>query len=175
MASRRSFGKTWWGNAWIEAMERIDYNTNRLPRGRRYAGGGMVKEIQVENGEVLARVKGSRPTPYRVKISLRKFDEKQKAKIKAVIAENPVLASQLSLGNLPEEMLAVLEKQKLRLLPASWKDLAASCSCPDWANPCKHLAAVYYLLANEIDKNPFIIFELRGLSAGELMDAAGFS
>ncbi|MEW6771045.1 MAG: SNF2-related protein [Bacillota bacterium] len=175
MASRRSFGKTWWGNAWIEAMERIDYNTNRLPRGRRYAGGGMVKEIQVENGEVLARVKGSRPTPYRVKISLRKFDEKQKAKIKAVIAENPVLASQLSLGKLPEEMLAVLQNQKLRLLPASWKDLAASCSCPDWANPCKHLAAVYYLLANEIDKNPFIIFELRGVSAGELMEAAGFS
>jgi uncharacterized Zn finger protein/superfamily II DNA or RNA helicase len=175
MASRRSFGKTWWGNAWIEAMERIDYNTNRLPRGRRYAAAGMVWEIKVENGEVLARVKGSRPTPYKVKINLKKFDQKQIETIKAVIAENPVLASELSLGKLPEEMLALLDARKIRLLPASWKDLAASCSCPDWANPCKHLAAVYYLLANEIDKNPFIIFELRGVSAGELMDAAGFS
>lgn len=175
MATRRIFGKTWWGNAWIEAMERIDYNTNRLPRGRRYAAAGMVWEIKVENGEVLARVKGSRPTPYRVKINPRKFDQRQTETIKAVIAENPVLASQLSLGKLPEEMLAVLQKQKIHLLPSSWKDIAASCSCPDWANPCKHLAAVYYLLANEIDKNPFIIFELRGISAGELMEAAGFS
>ncbi|MGQ9498623.1 MAG: SNF2-related protein [Desulfotomaculales bacterium] len=175
MATRRIFGKTWWGNAWVEAMERIDYNTNRLPRGRRYAREGMVKEIEVVNGEVLARVKGSRPTPYRVRISLKKFGRQQKEKIKAIIAENPALASQLSLGKLPEEMLAVLARQHIHLLPASWKELTASCSCPDWANPCKHLAAVYYLLANEIDKDPFIIFALRGMDTGELTEAAGFS
>lgn len=104
-------------------MERIDSNTNRLTRGKRYANGGMVKEIGVKDGEVLARVQGSRPTPYRVKISLKNFSAEQKEKMKALIAGDPALASALALGKLPEEMLLKLAKQRTPFLPGTWGEL----------------------------------------------------
>ena len=84
------------------------------------------------------------------------------------------MAAELSLGRLPETILEKLSAQNISLLPEEWDDISASCSCPDWANPCKHLAAVYYIIANEIDKDPFILFKLRALETGELLRAAGF-
>jgi uncharacterized Zn finger protein/superfamily II DNA or RNA helicase len=175
MAARTSFGKTWWGNAWVEAMERIDHNTNRLPRGKRYANGGNVTKINIEGDQIKAKVQGSRRKPYDIVIALRKFTPEQQGMIKSALSENPAIASALALGNLPQEILDLFSNRRLNLLPNSWQDLAANCSCPDWANPCKHLAAVYYIIANEIDKDPFLLFRLRGLQAEELMTAAGFS
>jgi SNF2 family DNA or RNA helicase/uncharacterized Zn finger protein len=175
MVTRKKFGYTWWGNAWIEAMERIDHDTNRLPRGRSYANTGRVQEIQICNGIVEAKVKGRQRKPYQVIIYLQKFAPEQIAKIQSCIAEDPALASELTLGKLPEELLDRLAQEKIFLLPTSWQELNANCSCPDWANPCKHLAAVYYLIANEIDKNPFILFHLRGVETKTLMQAAGFA
>lgn len=170
-ASRKSFGRTWWGNAWVEAMERVDYNTNRLPRGRRYACNGSVREIDVEGNTVRALVQGTRRKPYEVSIRVKPFSRAQASKVKLLLSANPALASALSLGKLPERMLDMLEDAGVHLFPRSWKDLEADCSCPDWANPCKHLAAVYYLLANEIDKDPFLVFELRGIPAASLREA----
>lgn len=175
MVTRRNFGRTWWGNAWIEAMARIDHDTNRLPRGRSYANTGKVQEIQICNGIVEAKVKGRQRKPYQVTIYLQKFTPEQLAKIQSCIAEDPALASELALGKLPEEMLERLAQENISLLPSSWQELNANCSCPDWANPCKHLAAVYYLIANEVDKNPFILFHLRGVETNTLMQAAGFA
>jgi len=175
MITRKKFGRTWWGNAWLEAMARIDYDTNRLPRGRSYANGGRVQEIQICKGVVKAKVKGRQPKPYQVTIYLQKFFPEQLAKIQSCIAEDPSLASELALGKLPEEMLDRLAQEKIYLLPTTWQELNANCSCPDWANPCKHLAAVYYLIANEVDKNPFILFHLRGIETNTLMQAAGFA
>jgi len=174
MVTRKKFGHTWWGNAWIEAMARIDHDTNRLPRGRSYANGGRVQEIQICNGIVEAKVKGRQRKPYQVTIYLQKFTPEQFAKIQSCIAEDPAIASELTLGKLPEEMLDRLAQEKIFLLPTTWRELNANCSCPDWANPCKHLAAVYYLIANEVDKNPFILFHLRGMETNTLMQAAGF-
>lgn len=176
MAKSRAYGKTWWGNAWIEALERIDYNTNRLPRGRSYASGGRVKEITIHpGGMVLAKVKGTRPTPYKVEIELKKFSIQEQRAIEEIISEDPALAAELSMGRLPEKVLELLKKLNISLLPEDWGDISATCSCPDWANPCKHLAAVYYLIANEIDKDPLILFKLRGLDDRKLMKAAGFA
>ena len=174
MAARKTYGKTWWGQAWIQAMERVDYDSNRLPRGKRYANGGMVTEIIIKNDTISAKVEGSRRKPYDVKINLKKFTKAQTTRIKKNIATDPALASEMELGQLPPEILTLLESQKIHLLPTSWKDITANCSCPDWANPCKHLAAVYYIIANEIDKNPFLLFTLRGLGAADLLQAAGF-
>lgn len=95
--------------------------------------------------EVLARVQGSWPAPYRVKISLKNFSTNQKEKVKALITGDPALA----LGKLSEEILFGLAKQKIPLLLGAWDEPRANCSCADWANPCKYLAAVCYLLANE--------------------------
>jgi len=173
---RRKYGKTWWGAAWVEAMEKIDYNTNRLPRGRSYAAGGRVREIKIRPaGKVLARVQGTRPAPYKIEIKFREFSRQETETAAAIIASNPALAAELSMGRLPEKILELLKKNNIPLLPEAWSDIAARCSCPDWANPCKHLAAVYYIMANEIDKDPFILFKLRSIHPAELMQAAGFA
>ena len=175
MARRPEFGRTWWGNAWLEALQRIDYYTNRLPRGRQYARGGTVSGVVFEDCEVKAEVQGRRRYPYRVSIRFRPFTEKEKRKISAIIAGSPTLAMQLSLGRLPESLLQAMREAGVEPFPEGWDELAASCSCPDWANPCKHLAAVYYILANEIDKDPFLVFSLRGMAAAELSLAAGLA
>lgn len=154
-------------------MERIDYNTNRLPRGRRYANNGSVLDIQIEGGEVLASVQGSRPKPYLIRIRLNEFKTGETKKIKDLVADNIAVAADLSLGKLPESMLDLLEKEGIRLLPRDWSEISARCSCPDWANPCKHLAAVYYIIGNEIDKNPFILFNLKGMATADLCAAGG--
>ncbi|MBF0565488.1 MAG: DEAD/DEAH box helicase family protein [Nitrospirae bacterium] len=172
---RTTYGNTWWGKAWIDAMERIDYNTNRLPRGRRYANNGSVKEIKITDGHVSAKVQGSMRLPYKINIDLLKFKDTHLKKITHVIGDNPAIASALTLGHLPEELLTLLKAGNVDLLPASWKDVESRCSCPDWANPCKHLAAVYYLIANEIDKNPFLVFNLRGIQTEEITGAAGLT
>lgn len=173
LAARRDFGRTWWGRAWMEALERIDRDTNRLPRGRTYARGGRVLDIGLAEGKVWASVQGTRPRPYRVNIAFREFTPEEKSKIMLLLSERPSIASDLGLGKLPERMLEALKEAGVSLFPSSWSEIQAHCSCPDWANPCKHIAAVYYLLANEIDKDPFITFALRGVSVQELRNAAG--
>lgn len=173
MPAKQSFGKTWWGKSWVDAMERIDYNTNRLPRGKRYANNGSVLSIDIKDAVVSAKVQGSRPSPYKIKIRLKEFNKKQIENITEIISESPAIASEMSLGTLPENLLDILNEHKIHILPSSWKDINAECSCPDWANPCKHLAAVYYIIANEIDKNPFLIFNLRCIATETLIGAAG--
>ncbi len=172
---RKAFGRTWWGNAWVKAMERIDYNTNRLPRGRKYANNGSVKSIEIKDGHVFAAVQGSRPKPYSIKIKLNGFNDREIQQIRDTIGSNPAIASELGIGKLPESLLTILESEKIHVLPQNWKDIHADCSCPDWANPCKHLAAVYYIIANEIDKDPFLIFNLRGISTKTLVESAGLA
>lgn len=175
MPARAAFGKTWWGRQWAEAMEAIDIDTNRLPRGRRYANAGMVRKIEIEEGTVRAKVQGSRPRPYDIRIALKRFKPTEVEKIGKIIQDHPEVASELHLGRLPEQLLDLLNKAQLSLLPTRWNELASECSCPDWANPCKHLAAVYYLLANEIDKDPFILLGLRGIKREAIGGAVAFS
>lgn len=175
MPARTAFGKTWWGRQWAEAMEAIDVDTNRLPRGRRYANAGRVRKIEIEEGTVRAKVQGSRPRPYDIRIALKRFKPTEVEKLGKVIQDHPEVASELHLGRLPSLLLDLLNKARLPLLPTRWEELASNCSCPDWANPCKHLAAVYYLLANEIDKDPFILLGLRGIDREAISGAVTFS
>ncbi len=175
MARRTPFGNTWWGRAWVEALERIDYNTNRLPRGRSYARNGRVRKIEIKGGVVSARVQGTRPSPYRVEINLRHFSSKETEKIKDILSESPSVIAAISMGRLPEDVKDLLASNGIDIFPSSWDEIHARCSCPDWANPCKHLAAVYYLIANEIDKDPFLLFNLRGIDTEELIRLVGVS
>lgn len=168
---RKTYGNTWWGQAWIEALERID--SNRLARGKSYANQGRVKNIKISSGNISASVKGSYYDSYSIKISLEKFTKDEIKRIKEIIAQNPSIAVELGMGHLPETLLTLIEKEKITLLPRRWRDLKSGCSCPDSANPCKHLAAVYYLLANEIDKEPFILFNLKGVETSELTKLSG--
>jgi uncharacterized Zn finger protein len=159
---RMKFGQTWWGQQWLNALTHIDFD-NRLPRGRAYAGNGSVKDITINGSSITAKVQGSRPSPYKIKISIPGFTSAQKEKLVGEIIKNPLILSQLLNREIPEELNRLALDHNIRIFPGSWMDLNMDCSCPDWAVPCKHLAAVIYIISNEIDANPFVLFSLRGL------------
>lgn len=159
---RRTFGNTWWGAAWVEALEeRARLDPNRLPRGRTYARKGSVSNLAVAVGEVTARVQGSRAVPYRVTIHMRAFTEEQWENLLGMVGSRLGHVAALLDGELPGELAEDARATGADLLPGPG-DLRPKCSCPDSANPCKHVAAVYYLVADEVDVDPFVLFLLRG-------------
>lgn len=160
--SRTTYGKSWWGQQWLNALSGIDYS-NRLPRGRTYANKGLVLNFTINRNKIKAEVQGSRVRPYRQTFELPLFDKTDQSIIIDQILKGPHLLSALLNRQLPPELNTVCEQLGLPLFPARWDELDMNCSCPDYAVPCKHLAAVVYKIANEIDLNPFLIFELHGL------------
>jgi len=153
------YGKTWWGQQWLNSLSKID-NSNRLPRGRTYANKGAVKNIEIETNAISAKVQGSAPRPYKVMVSVPIFTNNQKQELLEAILGNPTLLAKLLNRELPQELAKFAEEKNIPLFPKSWRDFPMKCSCPDSAVPCKHLAAVIYIIANEIDKNPFLVFQL---------------
>jgi SNF2 family DNA or RNA helicase/uncharacterized Zn finger protein len=153
------YGRTWWGEQWLRALDRIDFS-NRLPRGKSYANKGMVESIKINENTIQAKVKGSRPRPYAVTLIVPPFFEEDQKVLIDKIGKNPLLLSQLLNRRLPQELLSVAEANGVKVFPQSWQDIKLNCSCPDWAVPCKHIAAVIYIIANEIDQNPFLVFDL---------------
>ena len=155
------YGSTWWGKQWLNALERID-NSNRLPRGRAYAGNGSVRSIEIGTNEIVAKVKGSAPKPYNVTISVPSFTTGQKEALADALSKNAFILSKILNRELPQELLEIGSTAGVDLFPRSWRDVKMNCSCPDYAVPCKHIAAIIYLIANEIDRNPFLVFSLHG-------------
>jgi uncharacterized Zn finger protein len=167
----REFASSWWGRAWIEALEqRARLDPNRLPRGRTYARHGHVGEIELRPGLVRAAVAGSRPRPYSVTIRVRTFSEAEWDGILDVISSRAAHAAALLDGDLDPGVVDDARDAGVELLPDAG-DLQPRCSCPDWADPCKHAAAVCYLVASELDEDPFQLFELRGRPRPELVAA----
>ncbi len=166
------FGHTWWGKKWLGALDRIDYS-NRLPRGERYARNGSVKNIDIQGSAISAKVAGRRPQPYKTSFQLWKFTKKEKQEIIELVVNSPYYLSQLEARVLPPELYNDLTDLGIKVFPSSWKDLKMKCSCPDWAVPCKHLAAVVYIIANEIDKNPFLVFQLHDFDLLEEIHSEG--
>ncbi len=166
---RGQFGEHWWAQRWIEVLESFGWE-NRLQRGRTYARKGQVLDIDIQLGRVNARVQGSRRTPYIVRIRISPLSDKQWAMAIDAIAEQALFAAQLLSGEMPPEIEQSVRSAGLSLFPTSM-DIDMQCSCPDWAIPCKHLAAVYYLLAEKFDRDPFLLFKLRGCTREHLMTA----
>ncbi len=158
---RGEFVKSWWADRWIEALTRL-MDAGRLSRGRSYARRGQVIKIDVAPGHVSARVQGSHPTPYKVSIQLQPLSDRQWETVFDALVEQAVFAARLLNGEMPPDIEQVFDAVKVPLFPAAQGDLQTDCSCPDWANPCKHIAAVYYLLGERFDEDPFLLFELRG-------------
>jgi uncharacterized Zn finger protein len=160
--ARRAFGATWWGRAWVDALEtRARLDPNRLPRGRGYARSGAVLEIEPLPGQVRASVQGSRRRPYDVVVRVREFDGAEWDRVlDAVVAEVGRAAALLD-GELVPEVLDDVARAGLDLLPGPG-ELGPRCSCPDGADPCKHAAAVCYLVADLLDADPFTLLLLRG-------------
>jgi uncharacterized Zn finger protein len=153
------FGKTWWGEHWLRSLENVDYD-NRLPRGASYARSGQVKDIKIKENQIIAKVQGTRPTPYKVTVIVPPFFEEDIERLMENIIERPALISKLLNRELDPEILTVAEQLGLKVFPHQWTDFKMQCSCPDWAVPCKHLASVIYMISREIDNNPFLVFSI---------------
>jgi uncharacterized Zn finger protein len=163
-AKRRTFGHTWWGRAWIDAIEtKARMDPNRLPRGRTYARQNRVLNIEAAPGEVKAFVQGKQPRPYHVVVAVRQFTDPEWDAVLDAIAGKAAHAAALLDGELLPEILDEAE-----LLPGPG-DLVPSCSCPDWADPCKHAAAVCYLIADLLDDDPFTLLALRGRDRNQVL------
>jgi SNF2 family DNA or RNA helicase/uncharacterized Zn finger protein len=158
----KNFGNTWWGNQWIKSIEKID-SAKRLPKGKLYAQNGSIINIKINNGIITSKVQGTKNSPYHEIVKLRNFTSAEKNLILKTIIENPVYMLELMNKKLSTGLYEDLLNKKIFLFPSSWDSIHAGCSCPDFAVPCKHIGAVLYVVANEIDKNPFLIFLLKGL------------
>src|SRR5680860_1798913 len=161
MAATR-FGLTWWGQRWIAALEALGaLYANRLPRGRTYARRGAVTDLALTAGSVSARVQGSRARPYRVTLQLPAFDDATWEAVLAELAGELRHAAVLLDGQMPPHVDDVFATCGVSLFPRPG-ELTTTCSCPDWANPCKHVAAVHYVLGQTFDADPFLLPSLRG-------------
>ena len=160
-SKKGKIGETWWSKRFIGALERIGIGS-RLDRGRSYARKGQVVSIDIRDATVYAKVQGTRPKPYNITISFTRFNDQEWARVFDALASQALFTASLLGGEIPQEIETVFTGIHLSLLPGSAKDLKTDCDCPDYANPCKHIAAVYYILAEQFDRDPFLIFSLRG-------------
>ncbi|MEJ7638153.1 MAG: SWIM zinc finger family protein [Singulisphaera sp.] len=166
------FGESWWAKRWIELLESFHIG-GRLARGRSYARSGQVLSIAIEKGKVAAKVQGSRPKPYDITIEVKTLSESDWAKVLDALARQALFAAKLLAGEMPQDIEPLFQEVGLSLFPAKLGDLTTDCSCPDSSNPCKHIAAAYYLLGEEFDRDPFLIFTLRGLGRDALIARLG--
>jgi uncharacterized Zn finger protein len=167
---RRELGTNWWARLWLEALERFGWE-DRLRRGRAYARSGEVQSVEVKPGRVEARVRGSRPRPYVVRLILPVLDEPTWARVISVLASQARYAAALLAGEMPEHVEEAFAEVGAHLFPSPDEPFVAECSCPEWANPCKHIAAVHFVLGGELDRDPFLLFKLRGRTRDALIAA----
>ncbi len=166
-SKRGDIGDTWWSKRWVKVLDSFGWN-NRLERGRRYARSGQVLEFKIGSGTIKAKVQGSTRRPYTVTIQIKALQQKEWIKITNRMAEKAIFAAKLLAGEMPKNIEEIFDSVGASLFPKSSKDVKTNCSCPDRANPCKHVAAVHYILAEEFDRNPFMLFEVRGRTRKEI-------
>jgi uncharacterized Zn finger protein len=158
---RGGIGETWWSQRFIAVLESFSMGP-RLSRGRSYARSGQVLDLVVGPGLAAARVQGSRVRPYKVDIAVAALSEKDWRRAEDAMASQAIFLASLLAGEMPRTIEEAFAECRLSLFPARLGDLRTSCSCPDWANPCKHIAAALYILAERFDEDPFLIFTWRG-------------
>ena len=171
-SQRGTFASRWWAKRWIAVLESFNIGA-RLGRGRNYARQGQVLDIQIAPGEVKAKVQGSRPRPYQVSIQLKPLSPANWRKLTEAMAQEARFGAKLLAGEMPTDIEEVFRAEGLSLFPKTHGDLKTECSCPDYSNPCKHIAAVYYLLGEAFDNDPFLMFRLRGMEREALLAQLG--
>jgi uncharacterized Zn finger protein len=167
-SKRGEIGETWWSQRWIKVLKSFHMGA-RLDRGRSYARRGQVVSIDVQKGVVVAEVQGTRKKPYTVTIELPVLSDDEWDTVTGVMASQALFAAKLLSGEMPQHIEDAFYEADMCLFPSSKEELDTDCSCPDWANPCKHIAAVYFLLAEQFDEDPFLIFTLRGRTKEDII------
>lgn len=159
----------WWVERWLELLGSYRYR-KRLERGRSYAREGNVLSMEFNDSRAKATVQGSDAEPYKVSLSLQSFSKEDWDYVITKMSEKAVFSAQLLAGELPETIEAVFTAGGLSLFPFTLNEVRSRCSCPDKANPCKHIAAVYYQLGDRFSEDPFIIFQLRGRTKNQIIE-----
>ena len=167
-SKRGVIGKSWWAQHWTAALRRI-MDSGRLSRGRSYARRGQVMNIDEDGSVISARVQGSRRRPYQVHIQVTPLSDKAWEQVLDVLADQAIFTAHLLAGEMPGDIEEAFEAVGASLFPTSRHQLSTDCSCPDWANPCKHVAAVYFLLGEAFDDDPFMLFRLRGRTQEQIL------
>ncbi|MBC8121273.1 MAG: SWIM zinc finger family protein [Gemmatimonadaceae bacterium] len=165
----KTFASQWWAQRWIDVLESFGW-TMRLARGRNYARGGNVLEMELQGPKVVARVQGTAPEPYNVSLALDQFDAEQWEIVIETMVGRAIFAAKLLAGEMPQNIEEAFTASGLSLFPFNKWDIHSHCSCPDKANPCKHIAAVYYLLGERFDQDPFVLFALRGRTRAQIVE-----
>ncbi|GAA4384301.1 SWIM zinc finger family protein [Agromyces bauzanensis] len=171
-SARGRIASTWWSTRFIEVLESTGMG-GRLSRGRNYARRGQVIALGLSAGQVTASVQGSRARPYRVRIGITAYGKAEWSRVEERLAADAWFAAQLLDGRMPPDIEQIFADAGLTLFPSGRGDLALDCSCPDWEVPCKHLAAVFYLLAERFDDDPFLILAWRGRDRDDLLAHLG--
>jgi uncharacterized Zn finger protein len=169
-SKRGSIGEQWWSRRFIDVLESFGLQS-RLTRGRNYARSGQVLRLDIGTGHVTAQVQGSRVKPYAVKLTVDPLTTRQWQRVEEALAARAIFRARLLAGEMPAEIEEVFADCGTPLFPKSARDLAMTCSCPDWEVPCKHLAAVCYVLAEAFDADPFGMLAWRGKGREDLLAA----
>jgi uncharacterized Zn finger protein len=160
--------REWWAQRWIDVLESFGW-IRRLARARIYAREGNVLSLNFEGEKVTAQVQGTAPEPYDVSLSLDPFTDEQWSYVIESMAERAIFSAKLLAGEMPQAIEEVFTANGLSLFPFNKFDIHSKCSCPDPANPCKHIGAVYYLLGDRFSEDPFVLFQLRGRAKEEII------
>jgi len=166
---RGAMAATWWSRRFVEVLESYGLGT-RMQRGRRYARTGQVLSLDVGAATIAAQVQGSRRTPYLVTVSLPEPTPKQWKAIDVAMRAKVGFVARLLAGEVPADLEDVFRATGVALFPRTWKELRTRCSCPDWENPCKHIAAVLYVFADQLDTDPWLLLTWRGRTREEILD-----
>jgi uncharacterized Zn finger protein len=167
---RGPMATTWWSRRFVEVLESYGLGA-RMQRGRRYARSGQVIEVEVSPGLIAAQVQGSRPRPYLVTTAVAVPSDEQWSSILAAMRAKVGFVARLLDGQVPTELEEVFAAAGIPLFPVAWTDIRTKCTCPDWENPCKHIAAVLYVLADQLDTDPWLVLLLRGGEQEALLDS----
>jgi len=162
--------REWWAQRWIEVLESFGW-IRRLARARIYAREGNVKSLEYKGHKVIARVQGTAPEPYKVTLSLDPFTDEQWGYVVESMSQQALFSAKLLSGEMPASIEKVFTENGLSLFPFTKFDIHSRCSCPDPANPCKHIGAVYYLLGDRFSEDPFVLFQLRGRTKEQILEA----
>lgn len=161
--------REWWVQRWLELLDSYRFK-KRLERARIYAREGNVLSIEFQGAQVLAKVQGSESEPYQVSLSLDPFSEEDWNYVIETMSQKALFSAQLLAGEMPENIEKVFTSNGLSLFPFTLSDIHSRCTCPDKANPCKHIGAVYYQLGDRFSEDPFVLFQLRGLTKTEILN-----
>jgi uncharacterized Zn finger protein len=160
--------RNWWGAAWVEKMERLA-EPKRFAEGAQFARTGFLPAVRFDGRTVAARVQVPHEPPYMVRISFDPFSRDQWEGLLAGVRDRGALASSIMSGDLPMEVQTAFARANLRFMPERYVDLHLECACPDWLKPCRHMVAVWLKFARDFDRDPFLVFELRGLKRDDLL------